>query len=75
MKPDDSAFPVIEGEAENFGPAAYGLSVRDYIAIKAMAGILASGRGDYGPSEGENVALAAYKSADALIRRSQKPQE
>lgn len=64
---EGSAFPWSEqapgGETVRSG---WGMSLRDYFAAKALAGILAYGR-DGGPNVYSNAAVDAYDFADAML--------
>ena len=71
MEATDNTFPL---HAENrAGYLHFGLEVRDYIAIQAMAGLSAN------PGQNErsfeDIADMAYKQADAMIKRSEAKDE
>lgn len=60
------AFPIIHPPVEgvtNGGVESYGLTLRDYFAAKAMAGLLASDV----RSDSDKFATYAYKVADAMM--------
>lgn len=59
----EPAFPIVVGE-EIWG----GITMRDYIATKAMVGLLAARHSDHGIEGGEQVlAIDAYRIADAML--------
>lgn len=66
MKATDQAFP---GDNESWGPSG-GLSIRDYIAIQAMMGLLSRERIPF-----FNVVEESYRTADAMILESNKEQK
>ena len=45
----------------------YGLTKREYIAISAMQGMLASGYGDFKDAHQDYIAELAVKQSDALL--------
>ena len=72
MKEYDTIFPheeMINGSIRH----DYGINVRDYIAIKAMQGILANPKliPDFDTAIEENVASRAYGFADDIIKWSE----
>ena len=73
MRADSLVYPHDELRPDGQRRQHFGLSVRDYIAIQAMQGLLA---GDTDcllePSE---VARFAYEQADLMIAASQKGEE
>jgi hypothetical protein len=58
----DPAFPTMP--ASN---AKYGISVRDYFAGQALIGLLAIPRQPGAPDAHAQIALAAYKYAEAML--------
>jgi hypothetical protein len=66
MKPDDTVYPI-EGTPEIIEPS-YGLTVRDYIAIKAMQGMIANP--EYNLLLAQSVAKESYQIADTMIAES-----
>ena len=72
MKEYDTIFPhdkMINGSIQH----EHGLTVRDYIAIKAMQGILANPKliPNFDTAMVENVASRAYEFADDMIKWSE----
>lgn len=68
MKATDYAYPI---HAENHaGYLHFGITVRDYIAIQAMTGLLSNP--DHALISEECMAIMSYKMADAMIKRSEK---
>ena len=65
MKETDKVFPVQTEYRTEFG-----ISVRDYIAIQAMAGL--SANPDLTDRSFDDIADYAYDQADAIIKRSEK---
>lgn len=73
----EPAFPFqpVTPIGEPYSPA-FGLSIRDYFAAKAMQGIIGAPKLDAsdwpkewaGKSVGECVAIAAYQYADEMLR-------
>lgn len=65
MNKDDYTFP--------HESIAHGLTVRDYIAIKAMQGILANPKltPNFDTAIEENVESRAYEFADSMIKWSE----
>jgi len=78
MNKEDKVFPSLDldknySQNKILSMAQSGLSARDYIAIKAMQGILSGRFDDLSTS---NVAVDAYDIADAMIDISnEKPLE
>lgn len=72
MKATDYTYPI---HAENCaGYLHFGITVRDYIAIQAMTGLLAGISASRGPApmpSCEAIATDCYKMADAMIERSE----
>jgi hypothetical protein len=68
IHPDDQAFPLPETEWHS---SSYGLSVRDYIAIKFAAAILSNSKMDPSADAAKMVAHA-YQLADVLIAERNK---
>ena len=68
MNKDDYAF-----SHESIAEINHGLTVRDYIAIKAMQGILANPKliPNFDTAIEENVASKAYGFADDMIKWSE----
>ena len=68
MNKDDYTFPH-----ESIAKLNQGLTVRDYIAIKAMQGILANPKltSNFDTAIEENVASRAYEFADDMIKWSE----
>lgn len=74
MKANDQAFPravhdVLDSINDSYYPPT-GLTVRDYIAIKAMQGLLITN--EYLIKEAGLLAENSYKFADAMIAESEK---
>lgn len=72
MKEYDTIFPrdkMINGSIRH----DYGINIRDYIAIKAMQGILANPKltPNFDTARVENVASRAYEFADDMIKQSE----
>lgn len=71
MKATDSIFPIESTTTS-------GITARDYIAIQAMAGLLAGISATHGlapmPSY-ESIAKDCYKMADAMIKRSEEDEQ
>lgn len=65
MEADDNVFPYHGGTIVNLG-----LTVRDYIAIQAMAGL--SANPEFIQKRFDEIADMAYEQADAMIERSEK---
>lgn len=65
MKETDKVFPVTSEYSTEFG-----ISIRDYIAIQAMAGL--SANPDLTDRSFDEIADFAYRQADAMIERSEK---
>lgn len=65
MKETDKVFPLNSEYSTEFG-----ISVRDYIAIQAMAGL--SANSELNERTFEDLADMAYKQADEMIERSEK---
>ena len=67
MNKNDYTFPYESAEFNR------GLTVRDYIAIKAMQGILANPKltPDFDTAIVENVESRAYEFADSMIKWSE----
>lgn len=70
------AFPGIHGSVDSFGTLKQrcdGMSLRDWFAGHALAGILAGGFADTIPHDdvngGGDAAFFAYQYADAMIAR------
>jgi len=59
-----NAFPV---STDNFDNGAEGLTKRDYFAAKAMQGLM-----DNEHMESDDVAVEAYKQADAMLAERAK---
>ena len=78
MSGNDSAFPVIAGHMEGFGPAqgkdSVGLSKRELFAAMAMQGICARNKDAAGDilTHIPTVASTAVRYADALIAELEK---
>lgn len=76
MKETDYAYPI---HAENHaGYLHFGITVRDYIAIQAMTGLLAGiavACKDSPMPHYESIAEDCYKMADAMIKQSEVPHE
>ena len=69
MKPDNlNAFPTPESE-HNY--AVEGMSLRDYFAGQALAGMLAN-RNVGGDVKGEEIAMNAYRAADHMLAEREK---
>lgn len=67
------AFPVMD-ECEQYGQH-YGLTIRDYTAIKAMQGLVAGSMADGSPWDVAVVGLiarASYDMADAMLAERAK---
>ena len=65
MKENDKVFPVRSEFSTEFG-----ISVRDYIAIQAMAGLCANS--DLTTKAFDEITDMAYLQADEMIKRSEK---
>jgi len=65
--------PYTVGPNDDLYPAEPGMTLRDYAAIKAMAGLLAS-NAMYGGKTDDRVSLArdAYATADALLAERER---
>lgn len=73
MKETDYVYPV---HSENrAGYLHFGLEARDYIAIQAMAGLLAGTAASRGPMSCKKIAEDSYKMADAMIKQSEAKDE
>lgn len=76
MKRDESVFPIQTFEGGN--DPIFGLTVRDYIAIKAMQGLLANNESDTSIKTiqdwHKHISKVAYGYADAMIAESEKTQ-
>jgi hypothetical protein len=59
------AFPVSEGEFNN---VEYGMTLRDYFAARAMAGMISK----YGLEDIMELAAIAYNVADAMMAEREK---
>ena len=59
----EPAFPVVA----HTSVASYGMSLRDYIAIKAMEGYIA-----HGYDNPTKVPIYAYEMADAMLKERDK---
>ena len=66
-----AAFPLAYNNVDQ-----HGMSLRDYFAGQALAGVLAGGFGDTIPhddvSAGSDAAFFAYRYADAILKERQK---
>lgn len=69
------AFPysgIHKGEKENYIVDSHGMTLRDYMAAKAIQGWLASGHDDNRhpavAGNADEVAMNAYQMADAMLR-------
>jgi len=76
MDKHDKVFPMLDtnrnyADGKRLSIKNGGLTARDYIAIKAMQGILASGDINAMPDTYE-VTSRAYRVADAMIEESQQ---
>jgi hypothetical protein len=75
MNKEDKAFPSLDldknySQKKILSMAQSGLNTRDYIAIKAMQGMIANGAHDTNPYY--TVANHAYAMADAMIEQSEE---
>jgi len=69
---DEPAFPMQESELSGSIPAQGGMTLRDYFAAKALAGMMAypGGEGNgswHSNSSQDEVAKVAYSYADAML--------
>ena len=64
------AFPFTEFQKDGAKVSAYGMTLRDYLAAKAMAAYLVAANGN--PPEPETTAECAYFMADAMIAERNK---
>lgn len=67
------AFPAPDLGEQDFGQRGIysGMTLRDYAAIKAMAGMLSGHFSHYGHKNywrSDDIATAAYEMADAMLR-------
>ena len=66
------AFPLyVPGNACRVDHAAHGASLRDYLAAKAMQGLLAAW-GQHDGTEFDEIAASAYTMADAMLAEREK---
>ena len=64
------AFPFTEFQKDGVKVSAYGMTLRDYLAAKAMAAYLVAANGN--PPEPETTAECAYFMADAMLAERNK---
>ena len=64
------AFPFTEFQKDGAKVSAYGMTLRDYLAAKAMAAYLVAANGN--PPEPETTAECAYFMADAMLAQGNK---
>ena len=64
------AFPFTEFQKDGAKVSAYGMTLRDYLAAKAMAAYLVAANGN--PPEPETTAECAYLMADAMLAERNK---
>lgn len=64
------AFPFTEFQKDGAKVSAYGMTLRDYLAAKAMAAYLVAANGN--PPEPETTAECAYFMADAMLAERNK---
>ena len=64
------AFPFTEFQKDGAKVSAYGMTLRDYLAAKAMAAYLVAANGN--PPEPETTAECAYFMADAMLSERNK---
>ena len=64
------AFPFTEFQKDGAKVSAYGMTLRDYLAAKAMAAYLVAANGN--PPEPETTAECAYFMAAAMIAERNK---
>ena len=64
------AFPFTEFQKDGAKVSAYGMTLRDYLAAKAMAAYLVAANGN--PPEPETTAEWAYFMADAMLAERNK---
>ena len=64
------AFPFTEFQNDGAKVSAYGMTLRDYLAAKAMAAYLVAANGN--PPEPETTAECAYFMADAMLAERNK---
>lgn len=64
------AFPFTEFQKDGAKVSAYGMTMRDYFAVKAMAAYIAAMHGN--PPEPETTAECAYFMADAMLAERKK---
>ena len=74
MKADKNVFPYKLCNSNGDATIYTGLRVRDYIAIQAMAGLLANTR-VVPMTPLADVAKDCYKIADAMLKQSEVPHE
>lgn len=70
MKSSDSVFPIESVDEGSHGRKCgkFGITIRDYIAIKAMQALITN----YGNDGYESLAIYSYRTADAMIKESEK---
>lgn len=67
----ESAFPIPHDDSPGAYPAEPDMTLRDYAAIKAMAGMLSGHFSYYGHENywrRDDIATAAYEMADAMLK-------
>ena len=62
------AFPCEWDYINSSRAAANGMTVRDYFAAKAMQGLLAGLLADRMDVKWQNIAIDAYRQADAMLK-------
>ena len=66
-----AAFPFTASDRSNLALQTSGMTLRDWFAGQALAGIVCSER--YDPEPWEGTAKAAYQVADAMLAERIKP--
>ena len=75
MKANKNVFPYRLRDSNGSTTVYTGLNARDYIAIQAMAGLLAGTAASRGPMSCKKIAEDSYKMADAMIKQSEAKDE
>jgi len=60
------AFPTLFPE-EHYGTGYRGMTLRDWFAGQALAGLLANPREDYSGTTREDKAVESYRQSDAML--------
>lgn len=79
MNKEDKVFPMLDtnksyADGKRLSIKNDGITARDYIAIKAMQGLLSSGDSNTVPDMWD-IARMAYRAADAMIEESNQDSE